>query len=149
MRPSYSVLQHLLKPDARVALRQIARVVRPGGNYRIQMAWAVGVRSLQHIARRRFRRPKNFEVSYWLPYALYYEFERIFGDAHLEVDCYFGLGLQPSDYDLYGTPGRMLLSLSEMLRRASRAIAPLKYLADSLYVVGSNLPEPSTAVTSQ
>lgn len=135
---SYSVLQHFSKNDARTALSEAARVVRPEGAFRIQMASATGVRSLQHIVRRRFRAPREFEVRYWMPSALLREFRRAFGGARLEVDCFFGLGLQASDYDLYGGGGRALLSLSEALRKTSRVAPPLKYIADSLYIVGRN-----------
>jgi SAM-dependent methyltransferase/uncharacterized protein YbaR (Trm112 family) len=137
---SYSVLQHFSKPDALAALTEIARAIRPGGSYRIQMASATGIRSLQHLIRRRFRTPRDFEVRYWLPPALKRAFKRIFGDARLEVDCFFGLGLQATDYDLYGTLGRLLVTTSEALRRASGRIAPLRYAADSLYIVGHKPP---------
>jgi SAM-dependent methyltransferase/uncharacterized protein YbaR (Trm112 family) len=135
---SYSVLQHFSESDAHLALRKISRVVRPGGSFRIQMASAMGIRSFQHLVRRRFRTPKEFEVRYWMPGALKREFRDVFGDAQLEVDCYFGLGLQPADRDLYDAPGRLLISLSEGLRKVSRVVTPMKFAADSLYIVGSN-----------
>jgi hypothetical protein len=73
-----------------------------------------------------------------MPGALKREFRDVFGDAQLEVDCYFGLGLQPADRDLYDAPGRLLISLSEGLRKVSRVVTPMKFAADSLYIVGSN-----------
>ena len=135
---SYSVLQHFSESDVRQALNEVARVIHPGGPFRIQMASATGIRSLQHLLLRRFREPHDFEVRYWLPFALKREFETIFGEAHIEVDCFFGLGLQASDYDIYGSPGRILVMLSEFLCKASKRLAPLKYAADSLYLVGCN-----------
>jgi SAM-dependent methyltransferase/uncharacterized protein YbaR (Trm112 family) len=137
---SYSVLQHFSRTDAIQALTQIARAIRPGGSYRIQMASATGIRSLQHMLRRRFREPRDFEVRYWLPFALKRQLRRIFGEARIEVDCFFGLGLQASDYDLYDTLGRTLVTLSEALRRVSNTVAPLRYAADSLYIVGRKPP---------
>lgn len=142
---SYSVLQHFSKRDAHLALQESARVVRPGGLFRIQMASAMGIRSFQHVVQRRFRQPEGFDVRYWSPFALSREFRSVFGDGKLEVDCYFGLGLQPSDYDLYGTLGKKLVSLSEALRCMSGFVPPMKYAADSLYVVGSNLGLPASA----
>jgi SAM-dependent methyltransferase len=135
---SYSVLQHFSKPDARQAFRQLASVVKPGGLIRIQMASATGIRSLQHIARRRFAEPANFEVRYWFPSRLLQEFKQVFGNSQLEVDCYFGLGLQPTDYQLYGRTGRILLRVSERLRKASLVLPPLRYCADSVYLIGTN-----------
>jgi len=138
---SYSVLQHFSKADAVNAFGEIARVVAPGGTVRIQMASATGIRSIQHMARRGFRKPHAFEVRYWSPAQLSRAFRDAFGDARLEVDCYFGLGLQPSDRPLYGLGGRLILSLSEAIRNASRVIPPLRYVADSVYLVAKNTPE--------
>lgn len=135
---SYSVLQHFSKLDARRAMAQIARAVRPGGEVRIQMASATGVRSLQHIARRGFREPGEFDVRYWMPGELLSEFQRMCRDGRLEVDCYFGLGLQPTDRELYGTLGKAVLGASEALRKASAVVPALTYVADSLYLVGHN-----------
>ena len=136
---SYSVLQHFSKADARQALAQIAGATRAGGTVKIQMASALGVRSLQHLTRRRFRDPENFEVRYWSPWELRRAAAAAFGDAELEVDCYFGLGLQPADADLYTPPVRAAVRLSEFLRQASTRIRPLAYLADSLYLDCKNL----------
>lgn len=133
---SYSVLQHFSKADAELALRQIARVVVPGGPVRIQMAASTGLRSMQKIAQRGIRAPQDFEVRYWSPFRLMRVFREIFTDARLEVDCYFGLGLQPTDRALYGRTGRMILSASEAMRSASAGFPPLRYLADSVYLVG-------------
>ena len=45
---SYSVLQHLSKPDVCEILTDVARVLRPGGRSLIQMANMFGVRCLYH-----------------------------------------------------------------------------------------------------
>jgi SAM-dependent methyltransferase/uncharacterized protein YbaR (Trm112 family) len=140
---SYSVLQHFSKSDARAAMRQIARATRPAGTVKIQMASATGARSLQHILRRRFREPKGFEIRYWLPRVLLREFRAIFGDGQMKVDCYFGLGLQPSDRTLYSTTGRVILTVSEALRKASTIVRPLAYVADSIYLTACNSSRPT------
>ncbi|PWB83557.1 MAG: hypothetical protein C3F11_05925 [Methylocystaceae bacterium] len=138
---SYSVLQHFSKPDARQAFEEIARVTRPGGTMKIQMASSIGVRSFQHIVRRRFREPMKFEVRYWTPWELLDAFRDAFGNAELEVDCYFGLGLQSSDIELYSPPMRSLVKLSELLRRTSTIVRPLAYMADSIYLTARNSPQ--------
>lgn len=140
---SYSVLQHFSKADARRALAQIANATRFGGSVKIQMASAFGVRSLQHIVRRGFKTPENFEVRYWTPWELRRRFLAAFGDAELEVDCYFGLGLQPSDMDICTSPARMVVRLSELLRRVAAQFRPIVYLADSLYLDCRNLSQPA------
>jgi len=94
---SYSVLQHFSKPDARAVLENIHRVLRVDGIFLLQMASALGIRSLQHQFRRGFRKPKEFDVRYWTPAELLGTFHAVFGPTNLEVDCYFGLGLQPAD----------------------------------------------------
>lgn len=135
---SYSVLQHFSKACARRALDEIARVARPGGTVKIQMASAIGVRSFQHLLRRGFREPQGFEVRYWTPWELRKAFRRAFGNAEIEVDCYFGLGLQPSDAAIYSPLGRAAVKVSELLRGTSESIRPLVYVADSLYLTARN-----------
>lgn len=138
---SYSVLQHFSKTDSRRALNEIARVTRPDGTVKIQMASAIGLRSLQHLLRRCFREPQGFEVRYWMPWELRNTFEEVFGNAEIEVDCYFGLGLQPSDAEMYSTTGRAAVERSEWLRGISLAVRPLVFVADSLYLTSRNAPQ--------
>ena len=45
---SYSVLQHFSKGDARAALEDIRRVLHGDGTFLVQMASALGIRSMQH-----------------------------------------------------------------------------------------------------
>ncbi len=79
-----------------MALESIRRVLRADGTF-LHMASALGIRSLQHQVWRGFREPKDFDVRYWTPAQLLDTFADIFGPTELEVDCYFGLGLQPAD----------------------------------------------------
>ena len=131
---SYSVLQHLSDEDARAAWRETARVLRPGGAAVIQMANMWGLRSLYHIARRRFQKAKRFEVRYRTPPRLLQLANETLASAGLEVDCYFGLGLQDSDRRFYSWPARTAIGASNALKATSRLIPPLKLWADSLYV---------------
>ena len=139
---SYSVIQHFSKKDARRAFAEISRVTRQDGIVRIQMASAIGMRSFWHLMRRRLKEPANFDVRYWLPSELLCTFKAAFGVGSLEVDCYFGLGFQSTDKALYGPLGRALLVASERLRKISSVFHPLKYVADSLYLVGNNTHPP-------
>jgi SAM-dependent methyltransferase/uncharacterized protein YbaR (Trm112 family) len=131
---SYSVLQHFSKVDARAALEELRRVLRSDGTFLVQMASALGIRSLQHQVRRGFRAPKNFDVRYWTPSELLRTFRDIFGPTKLEVDCYFGLGLQPADVQMMSAISRFLIYGSEGLRSVSKVFRPLVYLADSIYL---------------
>src|SRR5262249_49571680 len=131
---SYSVLQHFSKLDTRRALENIRRVLRTEGTFLVQMASALGIRSFHHQVRRGFKKPKDFDVRYWTPAELLRTFRDILGPTELEVDCYFGLGLQPADVQLMSRVSKLVIHGSEMLRSASKVFSPLVYLADSLYL---------------
>ena len=61
---SYSVLQHFAEDDVRRCLREIGRVLEPGGESHIQMAQRMGLLNLVNQARRRFRPARLFQVRY-------------------------------------------------------------------------------------
>ena len=131
---SYSVLQHMPVSDVSLAVGEMGRVLTMGGHAKVQMPTAFGVRCLYHQARRAFRTASAFEVRYWTIPALLRLFERHIGTTRVDVDCYFGLGLQPSDEPLM-TPGlRRILRASERLRAASRKWSALTWVADSVFV---------------
>jgi ubiquinone/menaquinone biosynthesis C-methylase UbiE len=130
---SYSVLQHFSPRDARAALAEMRRVLRPRGIARVQMANALGLRSIQQMARRNFREPTAFEVRYWRPAELRAAFSGIIGATTLDADCYLGLGLQWSDYDHMTGVGKAALVVSETLRRMSVVLPPLRLVADSVF----------------
>ncbi len=131
---SYSVLQHLPKADVATAIADFRRVLKPGGVALIQMPNAFGVRCLYHQARRRFRSARNFEVRYWTPAELRRRFSALVGPSMITVDGYFSLNAQPAEAPLLPRRYRLLIRASELLRRASRVVRPLVWVADSLYV---------------
>src|SRR4051794_38255277 len=92
------------------------------------------MRCLYHQARRGFRTPRDFEVRYWNLADLEKTFERRIGSTRISVDCFFGLGLQPSDAPMLDANRRALLGASEALRRASGYFPALRWIADSVYV---------------
>lgn len=130
---SYSVLQHFAKPDAALAIGEMARVLEPGGAAKVQMPSALGVRCLYHQARRGFRDPSGFEVRYWSLPSLKRSFG-VVGAAGFEVDGFFGIGLQPSDAAMMPPSRKAILGASEFLRSASRIVTPLLWAADSVFV---------------
>jgi SAM-dependent methyltransferase len=131
---SYSVLQHLPKDDVRFTLREIGRVLRPGGQCQVQMANAFGVRCLYHQARRHFREATGFEVRYWTPQEMSAAFRVSLGPPQISVDGFFSLNVQPSDLRFLPRKYRMLVRMSESLRELSQVVRPLTYAADSVYV---------------
>jgi SAM-dependent methyltransferase/uncharacterized protein YbaR (Trm112 family) len=131
---SYSVIQHFSFEDAAATVHEMGRLLRPSGVARVQMPTRYGVRCLYHQARRRFRAARGFEVRYWTWPQLRRLFTEAVGPARVEVDGYFGIGLQDSDARLMTPALAAVLRLSDGLKRVSRVVPPLKRLADSVFV---------------
>ena len=72
-------------------------------------------------------------MRYWTPAELRRAFDGAIGRTRLAADCYLGLGLQWSDYDRMAWTGKAALLVSEGLRKASVALPPLAWFADSLF----------------
>ncbi len=131
---SYSVLQHFSKGDAGTAIKEVGRVLQANGKSVIQMPTVLGVRCLYHQARRRFRKARDFDVRYWTIPALRRLFMEHVGRTAFSVDCFFGIGLQAADIELMPLSLRTVIRASELLRKTSRKMPPLCYVADSVYV---------------
>ena len=131
---SFSVLQHLSKPDALAAIAQIGRVLRKSGSGVVQMPNQNGLRAIFHRAKRGFSEGAHFQVRYWSPKELTSAFEELIGPAELEVAGFFGLGSQASDLRFMPARYRAIIKMSEILRSVSSGFPPLRHLADSLYV---------------
>jgi SAM-dependent methyltransferase len=133
---SFSVLQHLAKANAWAAFAEAGRVVRPGGVVRVQMPNRWGCYSLAKQLARGFRAPEAFEVRYWSPRELRRVVSERVGPAQVSVDAYFTLNAQASEAPLLPAWGRAVVALSRGLVAASRAVPPLRAVADSLWVEG-------------
>ena len=131
---SYSVIQHFSRTDADRSIAEIGRVLRPGGIAKVQMPTRFGVRCLYHQARRGFREGRGFEVRYWTGRQLRELFTTHVGLARVEADCYFGIGLQPSDAALMPWQLRRLLRVSERVKAWSAGWPALVGVADSVFV---------------
>jgi SAM-dependent methyltransferase/uncharacterized protein YbaR (Trm112 family) len=132
---SYSVIQHFSRSHARSTICEMGRVLRPGGIACVQMAHWLGLRSLYHLARRWPRPAHAFEVRYWTVSQLRQVFGTCVGPATIEVDGFFGLGIQEGDVSYLPLRYRLIVQTSAFLRRVSRVVRPLLYVADSLFVV--------------
>jgi 2-polyprenyl-3-methyl-5-hydroxy-6-metoxy-1,4-benzoquinol methylase len=131
---SYSVLQHFSKDNAKIALSEVARVLKEEGTSLIQMANAIGVRSLQLQMQRGFREAREFQVRYWTLRELRRTFSQLIGPSSVSVDGYFGLGIQRSDVSMMGLGPRLVVYCSELLRKLSTTLRWMSYFGDSLYV---------------
>lgn len=134
---SYSVLQHFSPDNVALVLQQIARIMRPEAGCLVQMPNRFGVRCLYHQARRGFRAARDFEVRYWTRKELTSTFLRVFGSVHILVDGFFSLNPQISDVHLLPPRYRPIVYASEALRRMSRKLSSLAYMADSLYIAAA------------
>lgn len=131
---SYSVLQHLSRQDVELVLPEIARVLQSDAECLVQMPNVFGVRCLYHQLRRGFRETRDFEVRYWTIPELKRTFGKWIGPARISVDGFFSLNAQISDLHLMPWKYRVLLHVSEGLRKTSSSLRALAYTADSLYV---------------
>ncbi len=135
---SYGVFQHFSKENVRISLDEIVRVLKKNGKTLFQMPNKYGVRSFYQQWRRGFTEGEGFEVRYWTPSELQKTFEEKFGETEMTTDCYFGLGIQKSDVDMLPLPYKMVVHSSDILRKASRKIAPMIKVADSVYLESVN-----------
>lgn len=138
---SYSVLQHLGAVDAGAAGMEGGRVLKPGGQAVIQMANALGIRSLYHQLRRGFRPARDFEVRYWRPDVLRSTFAELIGPTQVSADGYFSLNSQQSEAHMLPRRFRWVIAASEMLRRMSMRGLPITWLADSLCMTSVKNPK--------
>jgi SAM-dependent methyltransferase/uncharacterized protein YbaR (Trm112 family) len=133
---SYSVLQHLGKEDALAALREVGRVLKPGGRSLIEMANLFGLHNLAlQLRRRRLREATEpAGVRYWTPCELLAAFRETIGPTQLSADAFLSLNAQRSDLPLLRRRHRALVRGSLLLTNASGVVPGLRYLADSVWL---------------
>ena len=131
---SYSVLQHFAKEDTEATLAQVARTLKPGGRSVIEMATTVGARNI--VAQVKGRGDNSpFRVRYWGPRELVKTWERLVGPTELHVDSYLFINGQPADKDLLPGKYQRAIDVSEAIKRVAARVKPLRYAADSVYLV--------------
>lgn len=131
---SYSVLQHLSRHNTGMVLSEIARILKPEGKSLIQMPNGFGPRSIFNQIKRKFAEPKKFDVRYYSIPLLKKIFLAKIGRTEINAHCYFGLGLETSNFKFLLTGQKLIIIFSELLRKLSKYIVPLIYIADSVYV---------------
>jgi 2-polyprenyl-3-methyl-5-hydroxy-6-metoxy-1,4-benzoquinol methylase len=130
---SYSVLQHLAKDDVPTVVAEIRRVLAPGGIIWIEMPNARGPLNLVRQARRGFSAGTGQEVRYWTLPELRATFGAI-GVVSIAADGFFTINPQVSDLDLLPARSRLVVRVSDALRRASVRAPLLVQIADSVIV---------------
>lgn len=131
---SYSVLQHFSEADAALAVAEAGRVLRRGGFAKIQMANRFGLRSTYVRTRRNYADAGVFRVRYWPLPAIRSLFAEKIGPAQLEAEAFGGLGLLAEDRAYVSPKTKLLIDLSQFLKKLSAWLQPLITLADSVYV---------------
>ncbi|HEX8775005.1 MAG TPA: class I SAM-dependent methyltransferase [Pyrinomonadaceae bacterium] len=131
---SYSVLQHFGKNEVFKSLAEMSRVMKEEGQCLIQLPNKYGLVNFIRQTQRGYRKVKEFEVRYWSPREMLEAFSMYVGSTELSVDGFFSLNAQTSDRDLLKPGGRMVVSVSDALRKLGSHLPALRYLADSLYV---------------
>ena len=134
---SYSVIQHLSETDAEIAIAELGRVLRRGGLAKIQMAHKGGVRSTYVRTRRDYAKGGIFRVRYWSLASMRGLFERKIGPCKLVAEAFGGLGLLAEDRSYVSTKAKLLIEISEFLKKLAFFVRPLIRLADSVYVVST------------
>jgi len=130
---SYSVLQHFSKENAKISIRDMARVVKSKGVVKIQLPNMMGIRNIYNWSHRGFTKGKDFDVRYWTLREIKQTFQESVGATELSVDGFFGLGIQKSDIEILPWYFQMVVRLSEVLRKLCKFFPWLMLFADSIY----------------
>lgn len=131
---SYSVLQHFKKSNVSLSIIEISRVLKESGFCMIQMPNLIGLRNLYNQFKNTSKNTELFRIRYWSLLELKKLFEKYIGPVSFFVDGFFALGIQKNDIDLLPFKYKVVVAVSELLRRMSEKIGLLKYFADSVYV---------------
>lgn len=131
---SYGVWQHLSRENVECSARELGRVVKPGAQILVQMASAVGIRSVWQLVRRGLRPAREFEVRYWWPSRLVSCFAGCIGPTVLEADSYCSLNAQRRDMDLMTPVGKAIVRTSLALVAMSKWVPELAWAADSVWL---------------
>lgn len=132
---SYSVIQHFSEMDAELAIAEMGKVLQSGGAVKIQMAHKGGVRSRWVRSRPGYANGGKFKVRYWSLTSMRNVFEKQIGPSKLMAEAFGGLGLLTEDRHYVSTKAKILLIISQMLKKISQFVPGLIWIADSVYVV--------------
>jgi SAM-dependent methyltransferase len=132
---SFSVIQHFSETNAEIAIAELGRVLRRGGFAKIQMAHKGGLRSTYSRTRRGYADGGIFKVRYWSLASIRDVFEKRVGPSRLTAEAFGGLGLLPEDRTYVSAKAKVLITVSNLLKKLTYFVRPLIRLADSVYVV--------------
>lgn len=131
---SYSVLQHLPKDEAERTLREMIRVVRPGGVVRVQMPNVAGLRQRMQL-KRGLVGDSDFKVRAWTMSELEQLARAVpAARASISADGFLSLNAQWAEAAAMPVRSRVVVLISEAARRASVVLPLLVRWADSVWI---------------
>ena len=133
---SYSVIQHTHRKRAYSCVRDIHRILRPGGFCALEFPTRHGLwnRLVQLRSRENEDDYDSWCVRYYSIKELKQMLSSLFGNFRYWSHCYFSIGIQPVDLRYVAAKYKTLILTSMMLAKASRIFPPLKWVSDSVYV---------------
>jgi len=138
---SYSVIQHVHKSKAAAFISETGRVLKTGAVSLIEFPLKNGLTNFRHFVKARDEDDlDSWCVRYYGWRELESLFRRVFGNARLSVDCFFGIGVRPEDIDLLPWKYKSVVLASEMLKWAARLFPPLRRVSDSVFVHSRKYP---------
>jgi SAM-dependent methyltransferase/uncharacterized protein YbaR (Trm112 family) len=131
---SYSVIQHFSETDAELAIAEMGRVLCQRGLAKIQMAHKGGLRSIYVRSRHDYANAGIFRVRYWSINSILDVFTTQIGPSKLTAEGFGGLGLLTEDRQYVSRQARLVIAISQLMKKFSLFVRPLVRLADSVYV---------------
>ena len=131
---SFSVIQHLKKVEARKALAEIPRVLKHSGLSMVQMPNVYGLRNIYSQIKITIQGEEIAGVNYWSPSELSRTFNAIIGPSKLSIDSFLTLNAQKTDVYILPTGYRLVVYISEALKKLSKKMKWMIYLADAIFV---------------
>ena len=131
---SYSVLQHLEKEGVKSCLKEICRILKISGTSLIQMPNKFGLRNMFNQIKHCLRKAYVFDVKYWSISELSIAFRSNIGSTNIFADGFLNLNPDTANVNLLPVYYRIVVYLSEILRKLSKKFTFLINIADSVYV---------------
>lgn len=134
---SYSVLQHLDKSKVLGIVREISRVLKPGGICLIQLPNQFGLVSIVRQLKRGLREAKSgtFEMRYWSRNSIRQGLQAAgLIDISIYSDSFFSQNAQVADIDFLSPMGKLVVVMSYAGRKLAGVVPILTYIADSVWI---------------
>jgi uncharacterized protein YbaR (Trm112 family)/SAM-dependent methyltransferase len=136
---SFSVIQHTHRKRALNCLQEINRILQNNKSCKLEFPTKHGFWNKRVIANRPDKNEEDDFDSWCVRYYDLQELETwcqsIFGNFIFDTHCYFGIGILPLDLQYVKWYYKPAVATSLLLTATSKLITPLKYIADSVYVV--------------